>query len=532
MILNSKTVTEADCSDASGMGGGDEPRNASGNAPYDGGWYGVHIDACLLYAMAYDPECKGLVFSSGKVESYLNTTIFTRDQGGSEYGVDGPYIWVYATLTGDFNNDGSVDVVDLLMLADAWGTMAGDPGYDPECDSNCDGSIDVVDLLNLASNFGKVVPVTLTVNSAGASSVAISSATGQGGTTNYTASLQPYTTVTLTAPASSGGQTFVGWTGDVTSSNRTISFDVNGPMTVTANYADLTLTVNSSGVSSVVITSTTGDGGTTNYTKSLTAVRTVTLTAPATSGGETFIGWTGRAYTSNQTVSFTLDGPATITANYTMTLGVNSSGASSVAITSTTGDGGTTNYTKSLTAARTVTLTAPTSSGGLLFTAWTTGVPGGPSSTTATISFTISTPTTLTANYGTAVPSNNMFANAITISGASGQTAGNNAGATKETGEPNHAGNAGGKSVWWQWTAPAAGQVTISTLGSSFDTLLGIYTGTAVNALTTIASNDDVSISVKQSQVTFTAVSGTTYRIAVDGKNGASGTIILNWKLQ
>ncbi|NLB54588.1 MAG: hypothetical protein GX811_02265 [Lentisphaerae bacterium] len=102
---------------------------------------------------------------------------------------------------------------------------------------------------------------------------------------------------------------------------------------------------------------------------------------------------------------------------------------------------------------------------------------------------------------------------------------GSNVNASKETGEPNHAGHRGGKSVWWQWTASASGPVTINTFGSSFDTLLAVYTGTSVGSLTAIASNDD-SDSL-QSQVQFSAVAGTTYRIAVDGWNGASGSITL-----
>ena len=46
-------------------------------------------------------------------------------------------------------------------------------------------------------------------------------------------------------------------------------------------------------------------------------------------------------------------------------------------------------------------------------------------------------------------PPNDNFANAIALgNGSSGSVAGNNANATKEAGEPNHAGNTGGPSVW------------------------------------------------------------------------------------
>ena len=56
-----------------------------------------------------------------------------------------------------------------------------------------------------------------------------------------------------------------------------------------------------------------------------------------------------------------------------------------------------------------------------------------------------------------AQPANNNFANAITITGSSNTVSGSNVGATKESGEPNHDGFAGGKSVWWKWTAPSNG---------------------------------------------------------------------------
>ncbi len=129
-------------------------------------------------------------------------------------------------------------------------------------------------------------------------------------------------------------------------------------------------------------------------------------------------------------------------------------------------------------------------------------------------------------------PSNDNFANRITLTGSAPAATGNNLSATRESGEPTHAaGNSGGKSVWWQWKAPSNGFVTIFTCGSNFDTLLGVYSGTAVNSLTLVASNDD--FCGLQSQVTFAATAGTTYQIAVDGykyfdePEARSGNIVL-----
>jgi predicted Zn-dependent protease len=128
-------------------------------------------------------------------------------------------------------------------------------------------------------------------------------------------------------------------------------------------------------------------------------------------------------------------------------------------------------------------------------------------------------------------PTNDAFENAsaITFTTGSFQTTGFNTNATKQPGEPNHATNVGGRSVWWRWTAPANAPVLVTTQGSLFDTTLGIYTGASVNSLVTIASNDDLQDGVIQySNLTFQATAGTTYAIAVDGFDGDSAFITLN----
>lgn len=137
-----------------------------------------------------------------------------------------------------------------------------------------------------------------------------------------------------------------------------------------------------------------------------------------------------------------------------------------------------------------------------------------------------------TLNILAPAPANDSFSNAAVLTGPTLTVAGSNVGATKESGEPNHAGNVGGKSVWYTWTATASGKVTVNTHGSSFDTTLGVYTGSSVSGLTAIASNDDDRAGgTLTSALTFNAVAGTTYRIAIDGYNGAAGNITLNLAL-
>lgn len=121
-------------------------------------------------------------------------------------------------------------------------------------------------------------------------------------------------------------------------------------------------------------------------------------------------------------------------------------------------------------------------------------------------------------DFSTRVP---LFGRTVTANGA-------NIGATKEPGEPNHAGNPGGKSVWWTWSPVSAGPVTISTAGSTFNTVLGVYTGSTVSNLTLVASDLNSLGGTNRSRVVFTPNPCATYQIAVDGLWAASGYITLS----
>lgn len=56
---------------------------------------------------------------------------------------------------GDIDNDGAVDVVDLITFAGSWGLSKGASGYDARCDLNGDNAVDVIDLLMLAEDWGQ-----------------------------------------------------------------------------------------------------------------------------------------------------------------------------------------------------------------------------------------------------------------------------------------------------------------------------------------------------------------------------------------
>ncbi len=123
------------------------------------------------------------------------------------------------------------------------------------------------------------------------------------------------------------------------------------------------------------------------------------------------------------------------------------------------------------------------------------------------------------------------FDRAVVLSGASG-TMSTPAGFTAQASETTHGRRTGISSTWFAWTAPVSGRATFSTIGSSFDTAMSVYSGTALNGLTEVGSNDDSSVAGSSAAIGPIEVSaGQNYRIAVSCGVASSscGTINFSW---
>ena len=85
-----------------------------------------------------------------------------------------------------------------------------------------------------------------------------------------------------------------------------------------------------------------------------------------------------------------------------------------------------------------------------------------------------------------------------------------------------------GRNIWYCYTASCTGDVTVSLLGSSFDTLLAVYDGCGCDPTSNdlIGCNDDSS--GQQSQVTFSAKAGNEYLIEVGGNDAAKGQGVMS----
>ncbi len=83
--------------------------------------------------------------------------ITTWDVNGS-LTLDNLFLGVEASCFGDVNNDGNRDLSDLAGLLASFGTVSGDPGYDPNADFDNNGAIELADLAGLLSVFGTPCP--------------------------------------------------------------------------------------------------------------------------------------------------------------------------------------------------------------------------------------------------------------------------------------------------------------------------------------------------------------------------------------
>jgi hypothetical protein len=137
----------------------------------------------------------------------------------------------------------------------------------------------------------------------------------------------------------------------------------------------------------------------------------------------------------------------------------------------------------------------------------------------------VSTPADLTVNILTLV--GDTLLNLLSLT--NGQIRSTNFGAVSDfdiiPGDP------GGSAMWYTWTPLLGGVATFTTAGSDFDTVLGVYTGSAPNNLVPVPSaiNNDDGGGYLCSRVSFNASALTTYVIGVDGYYGAQGNIVLTW---
>lgn len=107
--------------------------------------------------------------------------------------------------------------------------------------------------------------------------------------------------------------------------------------------------------------------------------------------------------------------------------------------------------------------------------------------------------------------------------------------ATSDPLEPAHCNVPGGASYWLLYQPPTNGTITLDTIGSTYDTVMEVYTYNGTPAgyadLIKIDCNDNAFATNGASRVSFGVVKSRQYLVAVDGVSGARGVAWLNYSL-
>jgi parallel beta-helix repeat protein len=98
-----------------------------------------------------------VIWPKPAIESYLrfNSTKLITDAP-----VDVPHdktdgLYRYRPIQGDMDSDGKVTIIDLAIVAKAYGTKPGDPKWNELADLNHDNIINILDLIPVARNYGR-----------------------------------------------------------------------------------------------------------------------------------------------------------------------------------------------------------------------------------------------------------------------------------------------------------------------------------------------------------------------------------------
>jgi len=261
--------------------------------------------------LEYDPSrqtCNGTTIVNIPPDTPPKTKFFVyfNANGGME-GSDPP-----KTMEADSGSSikipGQQTVSRTGYTFDGWNTNASGTGttYTANWFYTVNGDVTLYAKWTSTSTTNTTYTLTTSVSPSGGGTVSRSP-----NQTSYTSG----TSVTVTATAASG-YTFTGWSGASTSTSSSVTITMNGDKTLTANFKQQPTYTLTTRVSPFNGGSVSRSPDQTSYTSGAS----VTVTATAASG-YTFTGWSGESTAKSSSVTITMNGDKTLTANFTQRSG-------------------------------------------------------------------------------------------------------------------------------------------------------------------------------------------------------------------
>jgi len=118
-------------------------------------WYAYSTDGAVTWSPAVRFTTSGYEDAWPSAIQTKDTRIWVAWTSDRSDQPDGNYdVWYRYTLVGDLDNSNYVDIDDLIIVSRAFGSIPGQPDWNPNADVNSDGRVDIDDLILVARDYG------------------------------------------------------------------------------------------------------------------------------------------------------------------------------------------------------------------------------------------------------------------------------------------------------------------------------------------------------------------------------------------
>jgi len=106
----------------------------------------------IIYTFTWNTS--GFTYGNCTISIYVEPILGETDTTDNTY-VDSV---ILVTIPGDVDGDFDVDIYDVAKIADIYGSIKSDPGFNPNCDLDDDGKITIYDVVRCTSHYGETYP--------------------------------------------------------------------------------------------------------------------------------------------------------------------------------------------------------------------------------------------------------------------------------------------------------------------------------------------------------------------------------------